>query len=411
MLKTLKFDLTAGIVVAVVALPLALGFGLSSGAGATSGLVTAVVAGLLAGLLGGSRYQVSGPTGAMAVVLFPIIHQVGVAALLEVGVLAGLLIIAFGLFRLGAFVEKIPWSVMEGFTLGIALVIAFQQLPLVFEVSRGIGTETLVVAWGTLQNAANEGLKIWSVSLVAFALLVKFAWRFFTKRFANLKAVPPSAVAVILGSGAAVTFSLPVAKVGVLPVSNLFGDFKWPEIPFSTLVYSAVVVALLGAIESLLSARVADSMVHRRDGKVEKPFQPNRELVGQGVATVVASIFGGMPATGAIARTAVNVNAGAKTRAATVIHSLVLLVFIFALSGIVSQIPLAVLAGVLLGASWRIASPSSVLENLRTTWPNRVAFAVTAAAVLAIDLIWGIVIGVLVHLLASYVASRSNAVL
>jgi MFS superfamily sulfate permease-like transporter len=155
---TLRFDLVAGSTVAIVALPLALGFGVTSGAGAASGLVTAIVAGFVAGLLGGSNFQVSGPTGAMVVVLFPIIAQVGTSGLLVVGVVAGLLIVLSGLFKLGRFVELVPWSVMEGFTLGIAVVIALQQLPLILEITRGEGTETLLVAWGTIQNAAAEPL-------------------------------------------------------------------------------------------------------------------------------------------------------------------------------------------------------------------------------------------------------------
>lgn len=407
--SSLKFDAPAGIIVAVVALPLALGFGITSGAGAASGLATAIVAGLIAGVLGGSRYQVSGPTGAMVVVLFPIIDQVGMVGLLVIGVAAGALIVLLGLLRLGSLVEKIPWSVMEGFTLGIALVIALQQLPLVFGVSRGEGTETLLVAWRTIQNVVQEGFNAWAVALVALTLIIKAVWSFARQKWSPLKAIPPSAVAVVTLSLLAYVLALPVARVGAIPAGELFQfNIAWPDIDLSALIYGAVVVALLGAVESLLSARVADSMVHRRDGEVGHPYQPNRELLGQGFATIAASLVGGMPATGAIARTAVNVNAGARTRSATVIHSLVLLLFVFVLGSVVSEIPLAVLAGVLLGASWRIASPSTILESLRTTWPDRLAYIVTAVGVLAIDLIWGIVIGLVTHLLASAVERRTQ---
>lgn len=405
--STLKFDIPAGIVVALVALPLALGFGVSSGAGAASGLVTAIVAGLIAGLLGGSRFQVSGPTGAMAVVLFPIIQQVGLPGLVAVGVIAGVMIAAIGLLRLGVLAEKVPWSVMEGFTLGIALVIAVQQLPLVLGVTRGAGSETLAVAWSTIHNAATEGVNGWALALVAATLAIKASWSQARRRWPRLKVVPPSAVAVVVLSIVAFGFAIPAETVGPLPVNGLFHvDLKWPSLPFGTLLYSSVVVAILGAVESLLSARVADSMAHRRDGFVSRRFEPNRELIGQGVATIASSLVGGMPATGAIARTAVNVNAGARTRLATVTHALVLALFVFALGGLVSEIPLAVLAGVLLGASWRIASPSSILENLRTTWPNRVAYVVTAASVFAIDLIWGIVIGTVVYLIGNFIDRR-----
>lgn len=404
-----RFDLPAGLIVAVVALPLALGFGVTSGAGPASGLVTAIVAGLLAGVLGGSKYQVSGPTGAMVVVLFPIIAHVGMSGLFAVGIVAGFIIIALGVLRLGALVEKVPWSVMEGFTLGIAMVIALQQLPLILGVTRGEGTETLLVAWRTLENAFSEDVNLWALSFVVLTLGIKATWSWLKHRWPKLVSIPPSAVAVTLLSFVAWVAALPVAKVGPLPSDQLLKwSFSWPDIPLGTLVYSAVVVALLGAIESLLSARVADAMVHRRDGALDRAFQPNRELIGQGIATVTASAVGGMPATGAIARTAVNVNAGARTRLATVSHALALVVFVFVLGGVVSEIPLPVLAGVLLGASWRIANPTSIVENLRTTLPNRIAYLTTAIAVLAIDLIWGIVIGIAVYLIAAQLDKLRN---
>lgn len=400
--SSLSFDLPAGIVVAVVALPLALGFGVTSGAGAASGLVTAIVAGVIAGLFGGSKYQVSGPTGAMVVVLFPIIAQVGVAGLMAVGVLAGAIIVFAGVLKLGRFVESVPWPVMEGFTLGIAVVIALQQLPLIFEVTRGEGTETLAVAAGTISNVFAEGLHWWPVGFVVLTLLVKIAFSKLRTRIGALKSIPASIVAVIILTPAAVLFSAPIQTIGPLPASELFDfNFALPEIEIGTLIYAGVVVAVLGGVESLLSARVAESMVKRRDGEISSPYKPNQELIGQGLATIGSSLVGGMPATGAIARTAVNVNAGAKTRLATIIHALLLALFVFGLGPAVSLIPTAVLAGVLLGASWRIANPESIMENLRTTWPGRISYLVTAMSVIAIDLIWGMVIGIIVNLVLS----------
>lgn len=405
--SSLKFDVPAGIVVAVVALPLALGFGVTSGAGAASGVVTAIVAGLFAGVLGGSKYQVSGPTGAMVVVLFPIIVQVGMAGLLVVGVIAGALIMGFGLLRLGKYVESVPWPVMEGFTLGIAVVIALQQLPLIFEVPRAEGTETLQVAWGTLQNVVASPVHWWPVGVFVTTLAIKIGWSALRTRWRRFVVIPPSGVAVILLTALVWGLSAPVATIGDLPSSTLFAlRLSWPDLPLGTILYAAVVVALLGAVESLLSARVADAMVKRRDVELETAYQPNRELIGQGLATIAASVCGGMPATGAIARTAVNVNAGARTRTAAVVHSLVLALFVFALGGVVSHIPTAVLAGVLLAASWRIANPASLMENLRTTWPSRLSYLTTAAVVVAVDLIWGIIVGVAVHAIASWVVGK-----
>jgi sulfate permease, SulP family len=409
-LSSLRFDLPAGIIVALVALPLALGFGITSGAGAASGLVAAIVAGLVAGLLGGSNYQVTGPTGAMVVILFPIIAEVGLSGLLAVGIVAGALIVLMGLLRLGKLAHLIPNSVMEGFTLGIALVIALQQLPLVLGVEKGEGTESLEVALNTIENAQSQGVSLFALLMVALTIAMKTSWAKLSQKATKLRAVPPSAVAVLLLTVATVLFQIPVATVGALPGLDMFKiDLTWPNLPLGTLMYAAIVVALLAAIESLLSARVADAMVHRRDGEIKQGFKPDRELIGQGFATMASSLFGGMPATGAIARTAVNVNSGAKTRLSSITHALVLLIFVAALGPLVSEIPMPVLAGVLLGASWRIASPRSIVENLTTTWPERIGYLSTAVMVLAIDLIWGLAIGILVHQVALKLGKWSSS--
>lgn len=398
-------DLTAGIVVAVVALPLALGFGVTSGAGAAAGLTTAIIAGFVAAVAGGSKFQVSGPTGAMVVVLVPIVSQVGPTGLFAVGLLAGLMVVVAGVLRLGRFVGKIPWSVMEGFTLGIAIVIALQQLPLIFEVERGSSTESLVSAFETLERVFSEPIHYWSILAVAGTLAVKIGWNSLRAKFSKLRSIPASGVAVVMLTALISALSLPVVRIGDLPVGDLFRlNIAWPAIDAWTLVSAALVVALLAGIESLLSARVADSMVHRRDGEVEEPFQPNRELIGQGLATAASAVFGGMPATGAIARSAVNVNAGAKSRLAAATHSLALLVMVIFLSPLVSQIPTAVLAGVLLGASWRIANPRSIRENLQSTHQAQITYLATAIAVVAIDLIWGIAIGLVIHFLVAKVS-------
>lgn len=384
---------------AVVALPLALGFAVTTGASPAAGIATAVIAGAIAAIFGGSEYQVSGPTGAMTVVLVPIVASHGVEALAPVGALAGALMILAGVLRVGRWMEKVPWSVMEGFTLGIALTIALQQLPLILATSKGEGTEALVVAYRTIANADWNRTALLSIVIVILSLIVKFSWRNFAEKREFRVHIPGSIVAVTVSTAVVLLFSLDVPKVGSLAVDNLFNfQISFSSIGMGALVVAAISVALLGGIESLLSARMADAMVHRRDGAVEKKHQPNRELVGQGLGTVVASVLGGMPATGAIARTSVNVHAGAKTRWASVVHALLVLVFVLFLAPLVSQIPMAALAGVLVGTSWRIANPESIREALRTTKAEQLTFLITAAAVLAIDLIWGILIGVLASL-------------
>ena len=384
---------------AVVALPLALGFAVTAGASPAAGIATAVIAGAIAAIFGGSEYQVSGPTGAMTVVLVPIVADHGVEALAPVGAFAGALMILAGILRVGRWMEKVPWSVMEGFTLGIALTIALQQLPLILATKKGEGTEALVVAYRTIANADWNRTALLSIVIVILSLIVKFSWRNFAEKRGFRVHIPGSIVAVTFSTAVVLLFSLDVPKVGSLAVDNLFNfQISFSSIGTGALVVAAISVALLGGIESLLSARMADAMVHRRDGVVEKKHQPNRELLGQGLGTVVASVLGGMPATGAIARTSVNVHAGAKTRWASVFHALLVLVFVLFLAPLVSQIPMAALAGVLVGTSWRIANPESIREALRTTKAEQITFLITAAAVLAIDLIWGILIGVLASL-------------
>lgn len=402
-----RFDLVSGLTVAVVALPLALGFGLTSGAGPASGVITAIVAGFIAGMLGGSEVQVSGPTGAMVVVLVPIVSQFGVSALAPVGIVAGVLMILAGVFRLGQWAEKIPWPVMEGFTLGIAMIIALQQIPIIFDIPRAEGTETLAIAINTLREVTVEPLHFWSIAVVAGTLGIKAAWRYLGRKYSKAGHIPASAVAIVIVTVTSVALHFPVATIGPLPGASMFSiELTVPDVPLFPLLYAALVVAILGSVESLLAARVGDAMLHRRDGQLARPYSPNRELLGQGIATMVASGVGGMPATGAIARTAVNVHAGARTRLSTMIHSLTLLAFVFVLAPLVSSIPVASLAGVLLGTSWRIANPASISENLRTTWPGRVSYLITALSVLAIDLIWGTLIGILTYWLANAIAKK-----
>ncbi len=394
--KHWRSDLIAGVTVGIVALPLALGFAVTTGAPASAGLVTAIVAGLVAALFGGSNYQVSGPTGAMTVVLVPLVAKYGLASLFLIGLIAGTLIIFMSLLRLGKFIDSVPWSVMEGFTLGIALVIALQQVPLILEVSKAPGTHTFMVAIDTIQNALQSPLN-WASIFIAFSTLaLKRLWPRLKSRLKIRIHVPASMLAVVIATLLTQVLGLEIARIGELP-SGLFEfpGFVIPEIPLFSLLYAALIVALLGAIESLLSARVADAMAHKEIGPEITKHDPNKELLGQGLATIASAFSGGLPATGAIARTTVNVHAGARTRVAAVTHSVFLLLVVLVLAPLVGYIPTAALAGVLLGTSIRIANPTSIKEAWQTTTEVRIVYVVTALSVLLIDLIWGVLIGVL----------------
>ncbi|MFJ3799292.1 SulP family inorganic anion transporter [Streptomyces sp. NPDC090088] len=378
-------NLLAGLTVAIVALPLALGFGVSSGLGAEAGLATAVVAGAVAAVFGGSDLQVSGPTGAMTVVLVPIVGRYGPTGVLTVGLMAGVLLVGLAVLRAGKYMRYVPAPVVEGFTLGIACVIGLQQIPNALGVPKPEGDRVLVVAWRALEefvrhpNWTAAGL----AAAVAAVMLLGARWR---------PAVPFSIVAVIAATVVAQLARLDAAK----PIGELPAGLPAPSLSFldpgslGTLLAPAVAVAALAALESLLSASVADGMT------VGQRHDPDRELFGQGLANIAAPLFGGVPATGAIARTAVNVRTGASSRLAALAHAAVLAAIVFAAAPVVSRIPLAALAGVLLATAIRMVEVGSLKAMARATRSDALILVLTAMATLALDLVYAVIIGLVV---------------
>lgn len=390
-----KKDLVAGVTVAIVALPLALGFGITSGMSPAAGLTTAIIAGFLAALFGGSKYQVSGPTGAMTVVLIPIISKYGVQAVPLLGLIAGLMVISMGGLKFGNLINKTPWAVVEGFTVGIAVIISLQQVPLVLAQVKGDGDKPISIAIATFKEALQNGLNWMSILVVVVTLTVKFGYPSFAKLAGIKPHIPASFVAITFVTIAVQLFTIDVPSIGEVPRN--IGSWKGSELAvadISKLLWPAFLIALLCAIESLLAARVADGMVHAQG---DQRFQPNRELVGQGIGTVAASLFGGMPATGAIARTGVNVRSHAQSKYAAMFHAVVLVAIALVFAPIVSAIPSAAIAGVLLGTSYRILNPVSILESLRTTKSEVTVLVVSAVVTVGVDLIWGIVVGTVLH--------------
>jgi SulP family sulfate permease len=385
-------DLVAGVTVGIVALPLAIGFGITSGMSAQAGIATAIIAGFLAAIFGGSRFQVSGPTGAMTVVLIPVIANNGIAAIPVLGLMAGLIVIAMSILRLGTIINRIPWSVVEGFTLGIAVVIALQQLPMALGVAKGEGERTLQVAFNTMKGAIEAGFHASTLLILILTLLIKFNIVKIVERLKLKSYIPASFSALAITTLIVYIFKLDVAKIGDIP-RNVF-TWEGSNLNFaSSLITPAILIALLAAIESLLAARVADGMSHATE-----KFQPNKELFGQGFATMVASLFGGQPATGAIARTSVNIRSGGKTKMAAIIHALFLLIVVLVLSPIFALIPLPAIAGVLIGTSVRILNPHNIREQLRSTWQEVSTYLVTALVTITVDLIWAIFVGIALHI-------------
>ncbi len=397
--RSWRADLLAGITVGVVALPLALAFGVTSGVGASAGLVTAIVAGLVAAVFGGSNLQVSGPTGAMAVVLVPIVARYGAEAVIPVAIMAGGMVMAMGIFGLGRLVDFIPWPVVEGFTIGIATIIFLQQVPLALNVPKPEGENTGLVAIRAIQ-AADWASAAKSLALVGVVVLLMVLLPRLRRSF------PASIVAVVVATLIVSWLDWDVMTIGPIPAG-----LPVPSVPVldtattSALFSAALAVAALAAIESLLSARVADGMTDT------SRLNPDRELFGQGLANVASGIFGGMPATGAIARTAVNVRAGARTRVSAIVHSVLILLIVLFLGSLVAVIPLAALAGVLMVTAVRMVDRRSAASILRSTKSDALVMILTALATVIFDLILAVEIGIAVAaVLALLALAKSSTV-
>ncbi len=391
--RTWRGDVVAGLTVGIVALPLALAFGVSAGVGAEAGLVTAIVAGLVAAVFGGSNVQVSGPTGAMVVILLPIVTQHGTAAVAVVSVLAGVIVVAAGALRWGRIVGGIPWPVIEGFTVGIGAIIFLQQVPSALGVEGGgHASNTLVAAIEAVAQAeAAEALP--PLGAVVVVAVVMIALHRVNPR------IPGSFVAIVVVAAGAVLTGVPLDAIGdlprALPQPSIPGA---PGVDVVDLIPAAFAVAALAAIESLLSARVAAGMSDTG------PVHADRELVGQGLASIASGFFGGMPATGAIARTAVNVRSGARSRLSAVVHSLSLLVIVYVAAQVVAVVPLAALSGVLMVTAARMISVRAVRRVVSSTRSDAVVFAVTAAVTVSFDLMVAVGIGIAV---AAFFALRA----
>ncbi len=393
-------DLLAGLTVAVVALPLALAFGVTSGLGAQAGLVTAVVAGAVAAVFGGSNLQVSGPTGAMTVVLVPVVQQFGAGGVLMVGALAGLILIALALARLGRYVRYLPAPVIEGFTAGIAVVIALQQVPAALGVAGAHGEKVWAVAADAVARFAAHprpaAIAAIAVALgVAALMLLGGRWR---------PAVPFSLVGVAAATILAELAPIDLARIGELPQGLPAPSLSFLDLgALGVLLPSALAVAALAALESLLSATVADGMT------VGERHDPDRELFGQGLANLASPVFGGIPATAAIARTAVNVRAGASSKLAALTHAVALAAIVLAAAPLVGRIPLAALAGVLLATTVRMVEAASLLALMRATRADAVVLVLTFAVTVIWDLVTAVVVGLAVAVVLALRAVARSA--
>ena len=381
----LKADLIAGLTVAIIALPLAMALGIASGASPREGLVTAIVAGFLISALGGSRVQIGGPTGAFVVIVAGVIAAHGISGLILATIIAGLILIVAGYTGVGRLMRYVPMPVVTGFTAGIAVIIASSQIGDFVGLSAGRAPAEFIDQWGAYAGAI--GTINWMALAVGAGTLAVII---------GLKGIAPKApgylIAIVAATAGAALLDLPVETVGDRFQSMATG-LPLPRLPQFSLpmlrevLPSAFVIAFLAGIEALLSATVADGMTGRR-------HRSGQELVGMGVANIASGFFGGLPATGAIARTATNIRAGAKTPMAGIFHALFLLVFTLVAGRWLALVPMTALAAVLLMVAWGMSEYDRFVALVRTDAGERGLLILTFLLTVFVDLTVAIGVGV-----------------
>lgn len=397
--KKLTQDLMAGLTVAAVALPLALAFGVSSGADAASGLVTAIVAGIVIGILSGASYQISGPTGAMAAILLSVSAKYGITGVLTAGFISGAILIIAAVCRVGKLVSYLPAPVITGFTSGIAIIIALGQIDNFFG-THSIGENQIAKIGSYFSGTGNFNPNWWAVMFGGLVVLIMIVY---PKKWNAV--VPSSLVGIIVALIVNMVFfeQGTVAEVGAIPSSLVTDDsiirkgFDFANI--TNLIMPAVSIAALGMIESLLCGASAGKMKGER-------LDASRELIAQGIGNMVIPLLGGVPATAAIARTSVAIKSGGQTRLVSVFHSVVLILSMFLLGGVMSRIPMAALAGVLMVTAFRMNDWAAIKSIFKKKFKSSILqYVLTMVSTVVFDLTVAIVIGVVAAMIVFVVKS------
>jgi SulP family sulfate permease len=381
----LRADLIAGLTVAIVALPLAMALGIASGASPREGLVTAIIAGFLISALGGSRVQIGGPTGAFVVIVAGVIAAHGFDGLVLATLMAGMILIVAGYAGVGKLMRYVPMPVVTGFTTGIAVIIASGQIGDFFGLRTGPVPAEFVAKWSAYGHALST-LNWSALGLGVATLVLILGIRRYVPKW------PAYLIGIVIGTGATALLHLPVETVGdrFHALATGLPQLRAPRVSVSLareVFSSAFVIAFLAGIEALLSATVADGMTGRR-------HRSGQELVGMGVANIVSAMFGGLPATGAIARTATNIRAGAKSPVAGIFHALFLLAFMLAVGKWLALVPMTALAAVLLLVAWGMSEADRFIALVRTDAGERGVLLLTFALTVFVDLTVAIGVGV-----------------
>lgn len=392
--EQIQKDLMAGLIVGIVALPLAIAFAIASGVSPEKGIITAIVAGLVISVLGGSRVQIGGPTGAFIVIVYAVVQDHGVDGLIIATFMAGIMLIGMGFARLGNLLKFIPYPLIVGFTSGISVIIFSSQIKDFFGLPIDTVPANFIDKW-KVYSQNFHGINWFSVAIAVVTIIISLN---FQKIYSK---IPGSIVAIILTTLLVYIFKIPVDTIestfGEIP--NKLSKPSIPNIDFATvrqLIQPAFAIALLGGIESLLSAVVSDGMIGRR-------HRSNMELIGQGAANCMSAMFGGIPATGAIARTATNVKNGGRTPIAGITHALVLLVIMLVLSPLAKLIPMACLAGILIVVSYHMSEWKQFKMLLKGNRSDVMILLVTFFLTVVFDLIIAIEVGIV---LSSFVLMK-----
>lgn len=388
-LSRLSKDIMAGLTVCAVALPLAIAFGVGSGADAAAGLITAILSGIIMSLLSGASFQISGPTGAMTAVLMVIVAKYHLTGVFVATLMAGIIILLCGVFRLGKLIKYIPTPVVTGFTSGIAIIIAMGQIDNFFGTT-SVGETALqkIASYGELGFSPNWQAVICAAAVMLIMIVYPKKW--------NAK-VPSSLVSIIIVGILSYVLKFDVITVGEIPRTLMpenrlvFANVDWASV--TNLISPAISIAALGMIESLLCGASASRMKN-------EPFDADRELIAQGVGNIVIPFFGGVPSTAAIARTSVAIKSGCETRLCGVFHSVALLASMFLLGPVMAQLPLSALAGVLMMTAWRMNEWHAIKDFFKNKKIAAISkFFVTMIATVVFDLTVAIIIGIVYSLI------------
>lgn len=395
-------DIIAGIIVAIIALPLSIALAIASGVQPVQGLYTAIVAGFVIALLGGSRVNISGPTAAFATMIAMIVAEQGMDGLVIATVMAGVILILLGLFKIGSFIKYMPHSITTGFTSGIALTIVIGQLKDFFGLTYPSDVHNIHTP-DKVMNVINCFYTVnwWAVLVGVIGLIVLIGWPKISKK------IPGSLIAVFVGVGVVMIFKMGVATIGSQygEISSALPKFSLPVITgdkLITLLPSAFKIAILAAIESLLSCVVSDGMINDKHNS-------NTELIAQGAGNIFSGLFGGIPATGAIARTAANVKNGGRSPISGMVHAIVLLLVLVFLMPYAKWIPMPIIAAILFIVAYNMSEWREFVHICKTShWTDIVVLITTFVLTVALDLVYAIAAGVVLTVIFYFIKKKNN---